>query len=435
MRAVARSLALHERALPLIPRGTHSDSRARQPHPIYFERAEGAWIFDVDGNRYLDCQMGNGAVVLGHAHPAVSRAVCDQVGKGLLAGLEGELSVVVAEKFLRCVPTADAVRFSNTGTEAVMHAFNMARAHTGKPDIAKPEGSYHGWYDYAFVSAWPEMALAGEAPAPRPVPGMAGLHPTAVDSTVILPFNNLAETERIVRTHADRLAAIIVEPIMIDVGWIPAEKAYLALLRKLCSELGIVLIFDELLTGFRVARGGAQELYGVRPDLSIFGKALSNGFILTAIAGSKHLLDPASGGTIPFRYVGTYNSHQVSLAASQVVLDLVLDGSLLRGLQETTEVLTREFETLAKKAGVPARLCGGGGHFHWYFMKSRVHDYRSAARSDKNAYSAFHARLWEAGVFCSPNPLGHHCISSAHGEREMEFLLRAMQLGLEAVRR
>jgi glutamate-1-semialdehyde 2,1-aminomutase len=428
-----QSRQLYERAKRVVPRGTHSDSRVRTPHPRYFVRGDGAWVVDADGNRWLDCVMGNGAIILGHAHPPVTQAVEQQLRSGLGAGLESELSVLVAEQFLAQVRTAERVRFANTGTEAITHAIAMARARTGKSDIAKAEGSYHGWSDFVYVSVFHRVQEAGDPACPNSVAGMAGLNPAAVQSTLVLPFNDADHTERLLRANAHRLAAVVVEPVMIDIGWVPARADYLQRLREITAELGIVLIFDELLTGFRVAPGGAQEHYRVTPDLSIFGKALGNGYVIAAVAGAADIMDPVSGPRPAF--VGTFNGHQTSLAASHVVLELLADGSVQRRLQARTYNLIEQFDEAARRAGVAAKLAGGGGHFHWYFTDREVTDYRSAASSDPTACKIFARSLDEHGVICSPAALQHHAISAAHGDAEIEHLLSAMRIGLAEVAR
>jgi glutamate-1-semialdehyde 2,1-aminomutase len=429
-----RSKDLHQRALRCIPRGTHSDSRARTPHPTYFLGGEGAWVTDVDGNRHLDCVLGNGAVILGHAHPAVDRAVIKQLKAGLGAGLETELSVGVAEQFLASIPV-ERVRFTNTGTEAMTHAISMARARTGKNDVAKAEGSYHGWSDFLFVSVFHDLRNAGNSEAPASVAGSTGLHSAAVSSTLVLPFNNIEATENLVRANAHRLAAVVLEPIMIDIGWVPARREYLQKLRDLTTELGIVLIFDELLTGFRLPQGSAQQFYGIQPDLSIFGKAIANGYPMAAVAGRASLMAPELPEAPRAAFVGTFNGHQMALSASACVLELLADGAIQRQLQDGTRFLVEKFDETARRVGVPARMVGGGGHFHWYFTDAEVTDYRSAIASDANACQAFAGALQERGVLCSSSPLQHHAISTAHGEAELRFLSAAMDTGLEAAAR
>ena len=427
------SQKLYERAVESIPAGTHSNSRFRSPHPLYFSQAEGPYIWDVDGNRYIDCVMGNGAVILGHNHPAVREAIEKQLETGINGGLETELSVALAEKFLSLVSTAEMVRFTNTGTEAAMHAIMMARAYTGRQDVAKVEGAYNGWYDCVHVSTWPDLTRAGAAGQPVPLPGTAGLDDRAVESTVVLPFNDSRAAERILRANQDRLAAVILEPVMIDIGFIPAKKEYLETIRAVTEELGIVLIFDELLTGFRLARGGAQEYYGITPDLSIFGKALTDGQIMAAVAGQRRFMDVSAPGPGRCAFVGTYNGHQVSVAAGMATLDILADGRVISELDRKTQDLKEEFRRLAAKYGVPARMQGQGGHFQWYFNSREVTNYREAAASDREAYAVFQSTLMERGIYTSANYLLHHALSYTHGEEVLAELVTAMDEGLRRV--
>ena len=313
---VSGSQALYERAVRSVTAGTHSNSRARAPHPLYFERADGPFVWDVDGNRYTDLNMGNGAVMLGHNHPAVQNAVAASLRSGLTTGMETEASIRAGELFLRMVPSAERVRFANTGTEAMLHVLHMARAITGRQRIAKVEGAYHGWFDSVYVSTWPPMDKAGPDDAPLPTAG----HRRAVEQRRAGYGDPALQRCRGGASGSSgrngrRLAAIVVEPTMIDVGYIPAEPGYLQALRDLADETGILLVFDELLTGFRLARGGAQELYGVQADLAIYGKALGNGYPVAAVAGRQKYMEASAPGPGRASYVGTFNGHAVCMAA------------------------------------------------------------------------------------------------------------------------
>ncbi len=426
----AQSEELYRRALQSIPQGTHSSSRKDSPHPFYFRRGEGAWVWDIDGNRLVDCVLGNGALVFGHGSPIVREAVEEAMAAGLESGLETELSVEVSELFLRLVPTAEQVRFATTGTEAVMHAIHMARAVTGRPDIAKIEAAYHGWYDLVFVSTWPDLAKAGQPESPVSLPGAGGLNSAAVGSTLVVPFNDAAGAVRLLEANAGRLAAVFVEPVLIDVGYIPPTPGYLEALREATDRLGVVLVFDELLTGFRVAVGGAQERYGIRPDLSIWGKALAGGQILSAVAGRADLMAESAGSA---GFVGTFNGHQWSLAAARASLTALADGSLVRQLEDGTRYLAERFDQAAQRAGVEAKFHGGGGHFQCYFTSEPVRDYRSAARADGRRYTRFRTAMLDRGVFLVPGHTGHNAISTAHEEDVLELVADAMGASLEEV--
>lgn len=416
-----RSREIYDRALRVTPLGVHSTSRLRQPHPLYFARAEGPYVYDVDGNRYVDLGMGNGAVILGHGHPVVQTAIRRAAEAGLTCGLEVPWAVAAAERLAAMVPGVEAVLFTNTGTEASLHALRIARAYTGRRRIAKVEASYHGWHDAVWVSTWPDVRdaeRAGPRERPRPQPGAGGLDPRLVEDTVILPFNDAEAARRILRDCGQELAAVVVEPTMIDVGYIPAAPGYLEALRQETARQGIVLIFDELLTGFRLGKGGAQGRYGVTPDLSTFGKAIANGHVLAAVAGRRDLLAVIGrpGGTA---FVGTFNGHALSTAVCEAVLRYLDTEPVLELLEEATQGLIRAFGRAAAAAGLTAHMVGAGGHIHWYFTPRPPRDYRDAAATDGEAYGRFIAALARDGYLVNPGPLSHHAISLAHCQEEV----------------
>jgi glutamate-1-semialdehyde 2,1-aminomutase len=419
------SRRIYERALASVPTGTHSNSRVAQPHPTYFARAAGAYLWDVDGGRWTDFVMGNGAVILGHGDPHVHEAVQAALATGLGAGVESELSIAVAEKFLQLVPMCERVRFTNTGTEAVMHAVHVARAVTGRPGIAKIEAAYHGWWDDVFISTWPDLQRAGPRNAPRPLPGAPGLRPDAVASAVVIPFNDLGAARSILRQRAEEIAALVLEPALIDIGFVPPEPGYLQGLREITSELGILLVFDELLTGFRVAPGGAQQAYGVTPDLSVWGKALANGFPISALAGSAEMMERTAPGPGNATFVGTFNGYQPALAACLATLERLEDGVVVRELQRRSEAFAAAFDGAAAEAGVPARMHAGGGHFQPYFTGEHVIDYRSAATTDAAAYARWRTTLESRGLIPASKPLLHAAFSAAHADADLEALLDA----------
>jgi glutamate-1-semialdehyde 2,1-aminomutase len=419
------SARLYSAGARLVPGGTHSNSRLRDPHPLYLERADGAYVWDLDGNRYLDCMMGNGAVMLGHAHPAVVESVAAALAAGLTTGYETRASIEAAEVLAAVVPGFGKVRFANTGTEAALHALHIARAATGKERVAKAEGAYHGWFDALWVSCWGPPDAIGDAARPASPPGSAGLSCHTAE-TLVLPFNDLHATERLLREHASDLAAVFVEPVLIDLGWIPARREYLESLRALTQELGIVLVFDELLTGFRLAPGGAREWYGIEPDLTLYGKALGNGFPIAAVEGRAELLaqtDPAAGGAVG--YVGTFNGHAISLAAATASLRALADGSVQAHLQQLTERLQHGLAALARTHGVDVVPAGGGGHFQPYFTTGPVEDYRSALRTSPQHYAAFLRACTRRNILVAEKALLHSALSAAHTEADVDALLDA----------
>ncbi len=423
LRHAQSSQALFERARKVVPAGTHSNSRIRQPHPIYADRADGAHLVDADGHRWLDCQMGNGSVILGHAHPVVQDAVTAAVRAGIGTGTETADAVEAAELLIHLVPDADQVRFASTGSEAVTHALHIARHATGRPRVAKVEASYHGWSDPVWVSNWPSPEAFGPRNAPNTVAGSAGLSEDA-GRCLVLPFNDTEASVALIDEHKDELAAIVLEPILIDIGFVPATRDYLEGLREATRRHGIVLLFDELLTGFRVAPGGARELYGVRPDLTTYGKAIANGYPVAAVEGDADLLahtDPTRGG--PVGWVGTYNGHALAMAATRATLSVLASGEPLRHLDRLTDRLQTGARELAQRYGRPLVVAGAGGHFQPYFTDTPPTDYRSALASDPGAYRRFVDAASQRSVLVADKPLLHCALSAAHTTEHVDEVL------------
>jgi len=416
---ISRSKELFERARELVPAGVSSNSRFRQPHPLYFRSAKGAEIWDADGNRYVDLILGNGAVVLGHGDPRVDEAIRKGLETGLTIGVEWECMVELAEVFLEIVKTADMVRFTNTGTEAMLHALQIARSATGRSQIAKAEGCYHGWTDPVFVSAFHDPAQGGPVSAMTTIPGTPGLNPAGVEGTIVFPFNDIENSVAIIEAHAKDLAAVIVEPVMIDIGYVQGRRDYLHALQDVCEKNGIIFILDEVLTSFRLAPGGAQAFYDLTPDLAIYGKAMSNGYPLAAIAGKAEVMrltEPGKGPT----FVGTYNGHTLPVSAALATLPLLADGTAQRTLEESTVRLRSFFETAASNRGFSGKLAGGAGHFQWYFNPESVVDYRTAMKSDAKASASFAEGLLDRGILVGTGLLSHQAVSLAHNEAVLE---------------
>lgn len=431
---MTQSEKLFERARRHVPGGVHSNTRFQTPRPTYFARAEGAHLWDVDGTRYLDCTMGNGSVMLGHARAEVDEAVAGAVRAGLTTGVETEAAVLAVERLAAIIPDFGQVRFANTGTEALMHALAIARHHTGRERVAKPEGGYHGWFDPLWVSTWPSADQIGPAERPAAPPSSAGLSATAA-GTVVLPFNDVETSERLLREHADELAAVVVEPVLIDIGYIPATPEYLRRLREVTAELGIVLIFDELLTGFRVAPGGAREMYGITPDLTTYGKALANGYPIAAVEGRPELLaatDPSAGG--PVGWVGTYNGHGTAVAATAATLPLLADGTAQQYLDKLGGLLRDGFAELSARHGIPVVLAGAGGHFQPYFLPQAATGYRSAMATDARRYAILHETARAHGILLPAKPLLHAALSTAHTEADVERIVTAADVAFAAMK-
>ncbi len=432
MTAQSASRQLFERARGIVPAGVSSNTRARKPHPHYFRKASGAWAQDVDGNRHLDIVMGNGAILLGHNHVEVFEAVRKCLASGLTCGLESDQMCDAAQKLLDAARWPDLVRFANTGTEAVLHAIHVARHATGRTRLAKVEGSYHGWSDELFVSVWIDPARSGAPEDIVPQPQFAGQRQDLVAETVVLPFNNLELTEAALDRHGSEIAAVLLEPTLIDVGYIPASDEYLSLLRKLTRKHGIVLIYDELLTGLNTSIGGVGRQSGITPDLALFGKAIANGFPLAAVAGSEELMRMTEPGCGP-AFVGTFNGHAVSIAAASAALSVLATGEVQRAVSQRGARLKASFESEARRLGIPAQFATGGSHFHWYFCDTEIVDFRTAATTRSDFYEAFTRSLAQSQLVTLPNPLSHHAISLAHDEPVLSRLEEAFAKALDAV--
>lgn len=416
--------------LAAVPGGTHSNTRLRNGSPILASRAVGSRVIDASGTEFLDLIMGNGAVILGHAAPAVVASVEDCIRRGLTTGVESVFAMEAAEALRALIPAPGMVRFANTGTEAVLHCLEIARAATGRGVFAKAEGAYHGWGAPLNVSTWPQPADWGPPGRPSVVLGSAGIDPGSRE-TLVFPFNDIQVTERLLLERRDQVAGVLVEPALIDIGYVPASPEFLAGLREITRRIGALLIFDETLTGFRVARGGAREHYSVVPDLTIYGKALANGYPLAAIEGRPDLLEltnPLSGGKVGF--AGTYNGHAVSAAAAVASLNALSDGSALRRLNFLTDELADGVKRVASASGTPMTLAGTGGHFQIYFTDTPVTDYRSAMTTDAAVYRAFVAACGRAGILYPDAPLSHAAVSTSHSSADIHRLLEALEAAI-----
>ncbi len=423
-----RSEALLMRNEGVVPGGVHSNFRS----PVYFARARGSHLWDVDNNEYVDCVVNNGACILGHADPDVFAAVIEAAKSGLTVSLESELSLGVARQLHEMIPCAEQVRFANSGTEAVMKAIMIARAATGRRLVVKTEGAYHGWFDEAQVSVHPPLQQAGPPESPVPVLETLGIRDNTAESVVVVCFNDLPGLQRTLEVHRGQVAAVLVEPVVFNSGCILPDPGYLEGVRQLTKEQGIILIFDEVITGFRLAPGGAQERFGILPDLSTFAKAIANGYPLSAVAGRADLMRlTRPGGEV--LYGGTYNGQHVALAAASVCLAKLRSGDIQRYLDTFTERLRQAFANLALAKGVKASLVHCGGEFQIYFSAEPIRDYRAAARADAGSYAVFAKSVLEEGVWMKASPLFHHGVAWSHDEHDFERIVAGFGRGLDAV--
>ncbi len=402
--------------------GVNSHFRANiAPTPLVFERAEGPYLFDADGNRLIDYYLGMGPMILGHTPPQVIAAVRDQVGEGILFAGQTRLEAEAARLLCAMVPCAERVRFGSSGSEVVQAAIRVARAATGRRKIIKFEGHYHGWFDNILWSTAPGLNAAGSVDRPAAIAGSAGQDPHAADGVEILVWNDLERLRR--RLAEGDIAAVIMEPAMCNAGAIQADAGYLEGARAACTEHGTVLVFDEVITGFRLAAGGAQERFGVTPDLATFGKAVANGFPVAVLAGRADMMDLfATGGVL---HGGTYNAQCVSMAAMVATLRS-LTPAFYASLEQRGGRLMRGMEEALARAGVKAVVTGFPAIFHVGFgLAAPARDYRDLTRIDRAAYVAFTTALLRRGVRALER--GAWFISDAHDDAIIDATLAAAE--------
>jgi glutamate-1-semialdehyde 2,1-aminomutase len=435
--SLQRSEQLFEEARKYLPAGASSNVRVHmhEPFPILFKNGDGPRVCDVDGNCYIDYLMAYGALILGHKHPKIISGIERQLQDGIMFGTTTELEIEVAKLVSSMVPCAEMVTFANSGTEATMEAIRIARAVTGKEKILKFEGHYHGHHDYVLFSVDSPSPVSGLESSPAKLPYFPGI-PDEVSKTVIVaPWNNPTALERILKKHHTDVAAIITEPVMGSQGVIPPDPDYLNQLRELTIKYDSLLIFDEVLTGFRVAKGGAQELYGVKPDLACYAKALGGGAPIAAVAGRRELLGMIGPGRIGFG--GTYNAHPLSLAASKATLETLLenDGEAFRRMTELGGKLKAGLAETFRAAGINAVINAVGPMLSIYFTKLRkVSTYRHATHSDGEKFKRFRDEMLKHGVYTHPDGLERLSISAVHTDREIEETIIAAEESLKALR-
>jgi glutamate-1-semialdehyde 2,1-aminomutase len=412
---------LLSRARRRIPGGVNSPVRAFNGvggEPLFFERASGACLYDVDGRSFIDYVGSWGPMIAGHAHPAITAAVQAAVTKGLSFGAPCPDEVRLAERVCELVPGLDMVRMVNSGTEATMSAIRLARAATGRDHIVKFEGCYHGHADSFLVKAGSGALTLG-------VPNSPGVPAALADLTLTVPYNDLAAVERCLEANAGKIAAVIVEPVAGNMNCVPPAEGFLAGLRAACDKAGCILIFDEVMTGFRVALGGAQSLYDVAPDLSTFGKVIGGGMPVGAFGGKRALMEQIAPSG-PVYQAGTLSGNPVAMAAGLASLDLISEPGFYEALGARTMQLTQGLETAAEQAGVPFRTTAVGGMFGLFFTdQEHISSFEQVSRCDIDAFKRFFHAMLDGGVYLAPSAYEAGFVSSAHTEEHIEATIAA----------
>jgi len=423
-----RSDRLFEQARTVLPGGVSSPVRAFASvggRPPFIARARGARITDVDGNRYLDYVMSWGPLIHGHAPSDLTRALRAAAARGASFGAPTALEVELGQLVCRLVPSVERVRFVNSGTEATMSAVRLARAATGRDRIVKFAGCYHGHADSFLVAAGSGAMTLG-------VPTSPGVARATAADTLIARYNDVGSVERLARRHRGNVAAVIVEPIAGNMGVVPPAAGFLPALRQLCDTDGILLIFDEVISGFRASKGGAQEVYGVLPDLTCLGKIIGGGLPVGAYGGRADLMDRVAPAG-PVYQAGTLSGNPLAMTAGIWALEK-LSADLYRNLARLGERLADGLRQAAREAGVPLTVNAAGSVLTPFFHPGPVTDDVSAAASDTGAYAAFHQGMLARGIYGPPSQFEGWFLSAAHTERDIDRTIRVAHSAIKEIR-
>ena len=435
----AKTHELFERAKRTIPGGAGSTARLPRngwkPYPVFMAGGSGSRLTDVDGNEYIDYLLGLGPMILGHRHPVVTAAVAQAISDlGTCFGLPYELEIEAAEKVVAAVPGVEQVRFTNSGSEAVGTAVRLARATTGRRIIVRFEGHYHGWQDTVYWSNHVDPALAGPADHPRPVAMGPGV-PSELEGTLeVLTWNDPESFVRLMDSRGEEVAAVLTEPAVFNTGCILPEPGYLELLRAETLKHGALLIFDEVITGFRFARGGAQEWFGVTPDLTTYAKGLGGGFPVAAVGGTAAAMRLVAEGV--YSHSGTYNANVVQCAAVAATMDVLAEPGLYERQRARGDRLAEGLAALAAERGLDAYVEGLGTVFQLWFANGPIHNWRDAAlRADEALFTRWYQEMVIRGVLFHPLQFENMFVSLVHDDRDIDETLDAAADALTVVSR
>lgn len=432
-----RSGGLFARASRVIPGGAGSSARTVkfgwEPYPPFIASGGGSRITDADGNEYVDYLLGLGPMILGHRHPVVTEAVKRAITDiGTCPGLPYELEIDAAQKVVDAVPGIEMVRFSNSGSEVVGSAVRLARAYTSRRKIIRFEGHYHGWQDTVYWSNHVDPATAGPAGQPRPVAAGPGVPAELADTLIVLTWNDPDSFKRTMADHGHEVAAVITEAAVFNTGCILPEPGYLELLRDETRKAGALLIFDEVITGFRFCRGGAQEWFGVTPDLTTLAKGLGGGFPVAALGGSKEVMGMIADGR--YSHSGTYNANVVACAAVSATMDLLSEAGLYERQREKGDRLAEGLRTLARENGIPVRVDGLGTVFQLWFSEHPIKNWRDAEKhADVNRFTRWYQEMFLRGVLFHPSQYENLFVSLVHTDEDIDRTLEAAAESLKVI--
>ena len=424
-----RSAQLFEAACRVIPGGVNSTARATwagwTPYPLFVQDGQGSRLRDVDGNEYIDYLLGLGPMIFGHRPPRVTQAVVDFIQqRGTVFALPTADEARLAEKILAAVPSVEQVRLCNTGTEAVLYATRLARAFTKRSKIVRFEGMYHGFSDGVYWSKHPNIDKAGPDNRPIAVPQGPGMPKGVEQNLIILPWNDADALADAIAREGEDIAAVLTEPVMCNTGCILPKPGYLEAMRKLTHERGIVLIFDEVITGFRLGLAGAQGRLGIKPDLSVFAKGIGGGFPVAAMGGRRDIMALVANGTVSM--AGTYSANGIAIAAANAALDELATPGVYQQLDVVSDELRNGLGKVLRDAGLPAYVVGIGPLMQVWFAEQPIHNYRDAERhADQKIFRDWWEGMLGRGVLFHPGAYENLFVSTAHSHEDVAKTLAA----------
>lgn len=423
------SRKLFQEAQKCIPGGVNSpvrSGRAVRTDPLFIKEAAGCRITDEDGNTYIDYVGSWGPMILGHSHPDVVRALEEAIKRGTSYGIPTRVEIEMAEKVVEMVPSIEMVRMVNSGTEAGMSAIRLARGFTGRKKIIKFNGCYHGHADSLLVKSGSGLMTFG-------IPGTPGIPEEIVQHTVSLPYNDLEKVRGFMEMAGAEVAAIIVEPVAANMGVVPPAPGFLEGLREACTKYGSLLIFDEVITGFRLSPGGAQQLFGIMPDLTCLGKIIGGGLPVGAYGGKKEIMERVAPSGEVYQ-AGTLSGNPLAMSAGLATLRMLGGAGIYEDIEKKSTYLCKGFEQAAQAAGVPVTLNRVGSLGCGFFTKVPVTDYESAATADADAYGLFFREMLKRGVYLAPSQFEAFFVGAAHGMEDLDRTIEAASESLRVVR-